>query len=124
MEIDSKDLADYLTGGQFDEDYYYNSKKKELSRDTRINKDKFIDVDAAYKDLKRWEGSREYHDTEIAKDLLSSFEVNASDLTKTLKQKYHMNEGRCSNILNNLANQKDVSVRLGTFDKMVKLKRK
>jgi hypothetical protein len=35
-----------------------------------------------------------------------------------------MNDGRCSNTLKNLANQKDVDMRIGTFDKVVRLRRK
>jgi len=68
-----------------------------------------------------WENSQEYKDRKIAKKLLSSFEVDASDLTNTLKQKYHMSYARCNSTLNNLATR-SIPVRLGTFDKVVKLR--
>ena len=78
-------------------------------------------MNEAYKELKLWENSQECKDTKIAKKLLSSFEVDASDLTNTLKQKYHMSYARCNSTLNNLATR-SIPVRLGTFDKVVKLR--
>lgn len=72
-----------------------------------VYKSRFSNVNEAYKELKLWENSQECKDTKIAKKLLSSFEVGASDLTNTLKQKYHMSYARCNSTLNNLANEND-----------------
>ena len=78
-------------------------------------------MNEAYKELKLWENSQECKDTKIAKKLLSSLEVDASDLTNTLNQKYHMSYARCNSTLNNQATRR-IPVRLGTFDKVVKLR--
>jgi len=125
MNVDNDELAEYLAGGSLDEGFEYRMKKRELGRDTRINKDSFIDVNAAYKDLKSWQNTENYHITNIAKNLLSSdFEISENQLTTALKNNHNLNDSECRNVLRNLANESDVEVRRGTFDKVVKLRRR
>lgn len=111
---------------QNDEDYEYNSRRKELNnKDFRVNKVKTLDVNAEYNEFKDFEKSKSYYNTKIATDLLSSdFEINATQLTDTLKQKYGLSNNDCNAVLRNMSNHKDVDMRVGTFDKVVKLRRR
>jgi hypothetical protein len=117
--------VDFITNC-FNPDYEYDSKHKEIeSRDFRVQKPKMSDINARYDEFKNFEQSPSYRNTKIATNLLSSkFEVNASDLTDTLIQKYGLSHSDCDEVLKNMANSKDVDMRTGTFDKVVKLKRR
>ncbi len=123
--IDKEQFVDFITN-RFDPEYEYNSKQKEIdTRDFRVEKPKTVDINTRYNEFKGFEKSSSYRDTQIATDLLSSnFEISASDLTDTLKQKYGLSNSDCNEVLKNMSNSKDVHMRVGTFDKVVKLKRK
>lgn len=55
-EIDES-LADWLAGGQFDPDFQYSMKKRELDKDNRINKPERIDVNSKYLELQEYMNS-------------------------------------------------------------------
>lgn len=111
---------------QRDPDYEYSSKEKEIqSRDFRVEKPKMSDINTRYDEFKNFETSSSYRNTQIATNLLSTkFEINATDLTNTLKQKYGLSNNDCNSVLKNMANHKNVDMRTGTFDHIIKLKRK
>ena len=46
---DTSDFAGWLSGGQFDPEHEYNSKRRELDKLDRVNKIKTMDVNAEYR---------------------------------------------------------------------------
>lgn len=122
---DKEQFADFLVN-RFNPDYEYTAKEKEIdSRDFRIDKPRTIDINARFKEFKSFEKSDSYRNTQIATNLLSTkFDVTQSQLTDTLKSKHGMSDNECNEVLRNMANSRDVDVRVGTFDRVVKLRRK
>lgn len=91
----------------------------------RISKNKFIDVNAAYKDLKSWQHSENYRNVNIAKNLLNNaFDVTESQLSTTLKNNHNLTNDQCQLVSKNLGNERDVEIRRGTFDNIVRLRKK
>lgn len=122
---DNSDLADFLAGGSFDPEFDYKRKKKELSKDTRINKTKMMDVNSAYREYQEYANSDVYRNVERAKSLLSrDFPVTSKSLKDAMKRSYDLNELECETVLEMLANSKDVDVRMSLFDKVIKIRKK
>lgn len=123
---DSSDFADWLAGGQFDPEYEYNSKCRELDKlDYRVNKVKTVDVNAEYKEFKEYEKSDVYRNVQRATQLLSKdFDITSDHLKSTMRRNFGLSDSEYNNTLEHLANSKDVDVRAGTFDRVVRLRRR
>ncbi len=119
---DKESFADFLVN-RFDPEYEYTSKQKEMdTRDFRVEKPKRVDIISRYDEFKNFEQSDSYRHTQIATDLLSqNFDVTEDQLCNTLQTQYHLSKNESNEVLRNLANSRDVEVRRGTFDKVVKL---
>ncbi len=123
---DTSDFVDWLVDGQFDPEYEYKSKRRELDKlDHRVNKVKSVDVNAEYKEFKQYEKSDVYRNVQRATQLLSKdFDITSSHLKSTLQRNYGLSDSEYNNMLEHLANSKDVDVRIGTFDRVLKLRRR
>lgn len=123
---DISEFADWIAGGQFDPEYEYNSKRRELDKlGHRVNKVKTVDVNAEYKVFKEYEKSDVYRNVQRATQLLSrEFDITNDQLKSVMKRNYSLRDGEYHSLLEHLSNSKDVNVRIGTFDRVVKLRRR
>jgi len=121
---DNESFADFITN-RFNPDYEYDCKEKEITEhDFRVEKPKTTDINDDMMSSKTLRATSFRH-TQLATDLLSTkFDISASNLTDTLKQKYGLDVKDCNGVLKNMSNSKHVSMRVGTFDKIVKLRRR
>ena len=53
-------LVEYLAGEGFNEDFQYQMKERELKKDFRLNKYKYTDINAEYKDFATFQQTDEY----------------------------------------------------------------
>ena len=84
-----------------------------------------MDVNAEYKEFKQYEKSDVYRNVQRATQLLSKdFDITSSHLKSTLQRNYGLSDSEYNNMLEHLANSKDVDVRIGTLDKVPKLRRR
>ncbi len=118
------DLAEYLAGGSFDPEFYYDVKKRALDKDSRMNKDSFSNIDAAYRDLVQYEQSNIGRNTARAKALLTDVEVSASDLRNTLQSVYGYSNDDVSAVLKNLSLSKDIDTHQNIFSRNVTFKKR
>lgn len=119
-----EEFVNWLVHG-IEESYSYDMKKRSLEADTRINKTKFSDVNAAYKEFLQYRQSDTYRNIERAKNLLSKqYEITEDNLRSAMQQNYDLNDAEYSECLGELANSKDVDVRVSLFDHKIKIKRK
>jgi hypothetical protein len=122
---DNSDLADYLAGGSFDPDFEFNMKKNELSKDTRINKERYSNIDAAYKEWTEFKSSEIYRNIERSKNLLSKdFSIDNDALQDAMKTNYSISDMEYNRVLEQLANSSDIEVRRSLFDNKIKLRKK
>ena len=78
-------LVEYLAGEGFNEDFQYQMKEQELKKDFRLNKDRYTDINADYKDFATFQQTDEYSNTLKAKALLSEqWDTNSDSLRETL----------------------------------------
>jgi hypothetical protein len=119
------EFADWICN-QFDDNYDYNSKRKEIdSKDYRVSKIRTVDINSEYKEFKEYEKSDAYRYTQIATNLLShKFDVTGDQLTDTLQSKYGLSQNECSDVLKNLANSKNIDIHQNSYTKAVTLRKR
>ena len=103
----------FLCGGQFDPDFEYDMKRKELQqKDFRKNKNTYVDTNAEYRDFLNFSSTDEFKNTQKAKALLSTdWDTNTNDLRNTLQGTYRLSTEEVNNVFKNLSNSKDVETR-------------
>jgi hypothetical protein len=107
-----------------EEDYEYNMKRKEIdNKDFRIDKVKTLDINSEYDEFKKFEKSDSYKNVIRATNLLSDKgSVTNEQLKSAMQRNYDLSALEYGKVLEQLANSKNVGVRMGTFDKKIKLR--
>lgn len=119
------DFCDWISGGNLDPNYEYRSKSKSLDTDTRINKPKTLDINDRYKELQEYTNSDMYRNTIRAKQLLSrDYEIDNENLKHEMQRNYSLTNLEYNQVLENLANDRETSVRMSLFDHRIKLKKR
>lgn len=120
-----EDFCDWLSGGNLDPNYEYNMKKKALDKDERLVKPRHLDVPSQYSEMQEYQLSDTYRNVTRAKQLLSKeYEIDNESLKNEMQRNYNINDFEYSEMLEQLANSKDVSVRQTMFDHSIKIKKK
>src|SRR5689334_21758801 len=100
---DVEEFCDWASGGNFSEDYFYRSKKRELDKDNRINKQKNLDVNSQYAELQHYQTSDTYRNVIRAKNLLSKdFDISEDNLRAAMQRNYNLNDLEYSECLEGL----------------------
>ena len=118
-------LVEYLAGEGFNEDFQYQMKERELKKDFRLNKHKYTDINAEYKDFATFQQTDQYSNTLKAKALLSEqWDTNSDSLRETLMTIYKMSNQDCDQVMRNLGNSKDILCHKNNFNGTVTLRKK
>lgn len=121
-EIDDS-FASFICN-QFDPEYDYRSKTKVLSRDTRINKVRYNEYNKEYDDYQTYLKSDTYRDVLRSKNLLSSFEIDETDLRSCMQKNYSLSNQEYDRMIQALANDREVSIRKSPFDQKIKISKR
>jgi Tfp pilus assembly PilM family ATPase len=110
---DVEEFCGWASGGNMAEDFSYRSKQRALDKDERINKQKKLDVNSQYAELQHYQTSDTYRNVIRAKNLLSKdFDISEDNLRATMQRNYNLNPVEYQECLEQLANSKDVDVRV------------
>ena len=119
-------LIDFLCGGEFDPEFEFKMKKKEIEeKDFRVRKDSFQDINSEFRNFSQFQNTQEYQNAIRAKALLSDqWGTNSEALRETLMSTYKMSTEDVNQCFRNLANSKDVDVHENAFNHTIKFRKK